>query len=415
MPSLLIIADDITGALDTGIQFAARGAATRVATGPDVDVSALGGGAQVLVVVAETRHLPPRAAYEMVYGVARRASQAGVAHIYKKTDSALRGNIGAELAAALAGTGRPCLHFLPALPKMNRLTRGGIHYIDGCPVAESVFGRDPFEPVLHSAVAEIIAEQSGVPVFLHGPSSPSSDPGAAGIHVYDAASEADLRQTGERLGPGRLGLSAGCAGFAGVLPDILGLGGNPPSLPPLPAPLFIACASVNPVTLAQMATAEANGFTRVHLAPEQKLDKAWPTSAAGRAAAEGWARAAQKGGRFILDVNDPEGQADTARYAAGHGLSLDDLRVGIAGNLAAIMKNVVESGLEASFLCTGGDLLLALARALGVRELTPLGELAPGVVLSEFTHGGRVRHVISKSGGFGEPGLFVQLAADILA
>ena len=32
MVKLLIIADDFTGALDTGVQFAARGAATRVIT-----------------------------------------------------------------------------------------------------------------------------------------------------------------------------------------------------------------------------------------------------------------------------------------------------------------------------------------------------------------------------------------------
>ena len=34
MVKLLIIADDFTGALDTGVQFAARGAATRVITDP---------------------------------------------------------------------------------------------------------------------------------------------------------------------------------------------------------------------------------------------------------------------------------------------------------------------------------------------------------------------------------------------
>ena len=34
MGKLLLIADDFTGALDTGVQFAARGAATSVVTDP---------------------------------------------------------------------------------------------------------------------------------------------------------------------------------------------------------------------------------------------------------------------------------------------------------------------------------------------------------------------------------------------
>ena len=37
---LLIIADDFTGALDTGVQFAARGARTEVVVDPQIDFSA---------------------------------------------------------------------------------------------------------------------------------------------------------------------------------------------------------------------------------------------------------------------------------------------------------------------------------------------------------------------------------------
>ena len=53
------------------------------------------------------------------------------------------------------------LPFLPAFPKMNRTTAGGVHYIEDKPVAESVFGRDPFEPVTESEVARLLALQSG--------------------------------------------------------------------------------------------------------------------------------------------------------------------------------------------------------------------------------------------------------------
>ena len=50
MIKLLIIADDFTGALDTGVQFAARGAATRVVT--DLAYDFAGADAEVLVLVA---------------------------------------------------------------------------------------------------------------------------------------------------------------------------------------------------------------------------------------------------------------------------------------------------------------------------------------------------------------------------
>ena len=59
MINLFIIADDFTGGLDTGVQFSAKGISTRVMTDPDAEFKA---DCQVLVLVAETRHLPPEAA-----------------------------------------------------------------------------------------------------------------------------------------------------------------------------------------------------------------------------------------------------------------------------------------------------------------------------------------------------------------
>ena len=76
MVKLLIIADDFTGALDTGVQFAARGAATRVVTDLAYDFTLA--DAEVLVMVAETRHLPPEEAYDVVYRTARNAREAGI-------------------------------------------------------------------------------------------------------------------------------------------------------------------------------------------------------------------------------------------------------------------------------------------------------------------------------------------------
>ena len=160
MVKLLILADDFTGALDTGVQFAEEGAATLVVTDPNYDFSPPPGGENVIVFDTETRHVSPEAAYRTISHAVSLAKGAGISYFYKKTDSALRGNIGAELAALMDAAGAPRLHFVPAYPRMGRTTRQGIHYIDGIPVAESVFGRDPFNPVTCSNVTELIGMQS---------------------------------------------------------------------------------------------------------------------------------------------------------------------------------------------------------------------------------------------------------------
>ena len=79
---LLILADDFTGALDTGVQFAACGIPTRVVVGEQVDLAA--SDAAVLVVDTETRHLPAAEAYAVIAKLTRDAMSAGVFSIYKR-------------------------------------------------------------------------------------------------------------------------------------------------------------------------------------------------------------------------------------------------------------------------------------------------------------------------------------------
>ena len=140
MVKLLLIADDFTGALDTGIQFAKYGAATRMLTSSEIDEDLWQNKiTEVLVVDTETRHLNAREAYEKIYRLVREAILAGVPHIYKKTDSGLRGNIGWELQAVIDASGEKFLPFIPALPAMNRVTIKGIHYMEGVPIQQREF------------------------------------------------------------------------------------------------------------------------------------------------------------------------------------------------------------------------------------------------------------------------------------
>ena len=97
MIKLLVIADDFTGALDTGVQFAGKGMTTKVLNYfPEDEETLKRLQAEVLVIDAQTRHLEGQEAYRKVFDVVKRAGDAGVPYIYKKTDSGLRGNIGKE-------------------------------------------------------------------------------------------------------------------------------------------------------------------------------------------------------------------------------------------------------------------------------------------------------------------------------
>ena len=411
---LLIIADDFTGALDTGVQFAACGIPTRVVVDPEIDFASI--HAKVLVVDTETRHLPAGQAYEIVSKLTRRACAAGVSFIYKKTDSALRGNIGAELVAVLKASGRKQLPFLPAFPQMNRLTQNGVHYIDGAPVTESPFGKDPFEPVRHSAVASLIASQTDLPAKSYPAlNDHESAPDEAGILIFDAASVEDLARTGRQLAHRNLlAVSAGCAGFGAVLPELLGIEkGEPAKLPRLDSRLLIVCGSVNPITVAQMDWAQKAGFARLRLTPEQKLTPGYWQTGEGQKQLALIDEMLAANPYCIIETNDEGGNQLTADYAARLGIDLETLRQRISGSLGNLVGGIFASPHLGTLLMTGGDTLLQCMNCVGVSQLEPICEMEKGVVLASFTYKGCTRRIITKSGGFGQESLFTDLARRI--
>ena len=422
MVTLLIIADDFTGALDTGVQFAASGANTRVVTSVNYDFRQVDPEVQVLVIDAETRHLSSREAYDIVYDITSRAVAQNIPYLYKKTDSALRGNIGSELTAMLEAAGGKTLSFLPAFPKMKRWTNEGIHYIDGIPVHESVFGKDPFEPVTCSHIPKIIGMQSQVKVSVRAAGnwnvlekeSSEGNLKEPEILVWDAKTDEDLRALGQHLyETDQLYLTAGCAGFAAVLPKLLGLKGERRLGTKLTSKLLVICGSVNPITVAQLDCGEKHGFLRIRLKPEESLKKDFWTSFCGQEKLSQWRNLLDQHSYIILDSNDMPGRESTGDYAKAHGLSLEEMRVQIATSYGHILKALLENDLESTLLITGGDTLLGCMEELGVREIKPICEMAPGTVLSEFFLGDNKYQVISKSGGFGQETLLIELAHKI--
>lgn len=414
MIRLLIIADDFTGALDTGVQLVSYGVAPRVITNMNTDFERLESETEALVIDAETRHLSPEDAYLVVKQIVERAVEMRIPYLYKKTDSALRGNIGAELTALMDAAGETTLAFIPALPEMGRCTVNGVHYIDNVPVTESVFGKEPFEPVKHSDVTDIIHEQSNVPT--HYAATNRQDMQEPGIYVFDASSGEHLEKIGKELAKrNKLHITAGCAGFGAVLPEIIGWKkNNQMKLPCLDTRLLVICGSVNPITKKQMDKAEENGFYRYRLTPEQKLNASKRKQKENNELIELLEKKLAQNPYMIIDSNDLDNNESSRTYAKEHNMSISDMRINISGAIGQIVSELFHSPDMGTLLITGGDILKQCMDWMKVYEMEPIGEMMPGVVLSKFTKDGCTRYIFSKSGGFGEETLINDLVEFIL-
>lgn len=374
MTKLLVLADDFTGALDTGVQFAKAGIATSVlfsgGCGKLADYPA-----EALVVDLESRHDAPETAYKKVFEIAEKACAEGVKYFYKKTDSALRGNIGAELSALLKAVGAPVLEFVPAFPKNGRTTKGGVQYVSGVETAKSVFGADPFNPVKHSYIPDIIAEQSDVKVAL---GETLSEPF---IRVHDAETEEDLRLAAEKMT--ETTALSGCAGFAEYLPKLLGLdcGGTERQKLAGRSKILLVSGSVNAITLAQLKEAAKEIEIFMLDACEEKIERYF----------------AEKGAAVISSA-DCERELDLSAYTAEQ---LEKLRLETSAKISEKTERLFEKLCPDLLAIFGGDTLIQTVRRLGCTEITPLCEISSGTVLCKAKNAEREFLLVSKSGGFG--------------
>ena len=163
MIQLAVIADDLTGAADTAIRSGVsvrpsswfpigtcRSRSTRLRSGPGV--------------YTDSRHLSPADAAARVRQAGLSVKKLAASLIYKKIDSCLRGNIGAEVEALLGVLGSPCAFIAPAHPAQGRTTLHDIHFVRGVPLAASEVAHDPVCPIRYSQPSRLIALQSRFPV-----------------------------------------------------------------------------------------------------------------------------------------------------------------------------------------------------------------------------------------------------------
>src|SRR5262249_1033795 len=169
--SLRLLADDLTGALDTSAEFVG-------AFGPlEVMWSAAspGSGETSFAIDSGTRELGPEEAFAIARKIAPQLDGAGIA--YKKIDSLLRGPWVAELDACLrAGRWDACI-VAPAFPHQGRVTRGGRQFAGAADGSWSAVGD----------ILQLLRDRKL--------DARSTDPAAglqSGISVFDAETDNDL-------------------------------------------------------------------------------------------------------------------------------------------------------------------------------------------------------------------------------
>ena len=166
MERIAIIADDLTGGADTGVQFSSVGRATFLVPYRSLSMNYLKSldSCSVLSVYTNSRAMSSDRAYRRLQTTAQQLPAYAPDWTYKKIDSCLRGNPGTEIEAVMSQMDYTLSFIAPAYPEMGRTTRGDIHRIDGIPLAHTEMARDPVTPVTGSRLSRIIGNQNRFPV-----------------------------------------------------------------------------------------------------------------------------------------------------------------------------------------------------------------------------------------------------------
>lgn len=361
MPTLRLVADDLTGALDTAAEFVGLAGPVPVFwDGPPV-----GALPPTAALDTGTRERTAAEAAAAVEALAPALRGAGIA--YKKLDSLLRGTTVAEAAACFRLGGWTHGVFAPAFPYQGRATRGGRQF-----ARASGGGWEPVSGDLLAAFAELrLPARTGR--LDSGPLPP-------GLTVFDAETDADLARVAALgraaaepvLWCGSGGLARALAGDAAT-----------PSSSVLCRPVIGLFGSDQAATARQLA---ACGAALVKLAD------------GGPAAAAPVQELLAGRGVAMVSLHLPSG---LDREAAARR---------IAAEFGRLVRAVPRPGTLAA---AGGETLKALCLALGARCLEAVGQAAPGVPRSVMRGGAwDGLDVVSKSGAFGADALWRDLLAD---
>lgn len=385
MPQVLVVGDDLTGSNATGARYARAGLRTISVTGTARLHCAA--DAEVVVVNTGTRHCPSDEAAE---AVSRAVAAVPAELVVKRVDTTLRGNPGAEVAALLQevpGDARALV--VPAFPDAGRTTVGGLHLVDGVPLAESFAAQDPLDPVRSSRVAAVLDQPADeIPLDVVEAGAPAvaarMSTSDARVLVCDATTNAHLATIAEAAASVRQRwVSVDTGPFGVSLAGALGIGRGDRPVPPVLA----VVGSTTAVTREQIAETErVLGAHYVDVPAD--VDDA--DAVADRASA---LLAAHPGRILGIRTCPPDGGIDRA--------SAERLPGVLAGATARLLDRGGFGGLYAS----GGDIAQAATEALDSDGFAIETEVFPLAVAGKLV-GGPHRDLpfATKGGLIGDPG-----------
>jgi len=389
MKRYLVVADDFTGANDSGVQMRKHGIDVRVVLFPEEEK----GFASSLVLDTESRNMPGEKAAALLREKAGPVFSNGAYDlVYKKVDSTLRGNIVEEVRELRALTGLKTVVFCPAFPKIRRLTRDNVHYLNEQRLMETEFARDPEKPIQTDVLTELITPLGTVchhrveeirkgEISLEG----------ADVHTFDAERTSDLMQIAALAKDAPDVLWVGSSGLANAIFDTLYR----------TKPVLAVVGSISEVSLNQMAFAVDNGVGLMQIPAEEILQGELRPDTLQKVC-----KVLSQGEDVIVTATKSRADyEETVRLAESEfALSRHEAAKRVQSYLAALTKAVLERVTVAGLFLTGGDTAIAVIRALEGSGCTIRREVLTAIVLSTLSGGVyEGLPMITKAGAFGKP------------
>jgi uncharacterized protein YgbK (DUF1537 family) len=356
MTIVRLLADDLTGALDTAAEFVPLTGALPVFW-PDGGRLELVGS---LGLDSATRERDPQKAAAEVGRLVQSLEAADIA--FKKVDRLLRGPTLAEIAACMRGGLWRCCVLAPAFPYQGRVTRAGQQYR-----ADS----GEWTPVGEDLVTGLQA--LGVPA-QRGLEDTDLQPG---ITVFDAETDEDLQRI---VATARRCLERILWAGAGGLAQAIAAGHPHPAATPLPRPILGLFGSDQPATAGQLVACAPHWL---HIESD---------------AFEPVPRRLEEAGLALVSFRLPSNISRT--------LAAERIAAAIAG----LIDRVEPPG---TVVVAGGETLRSLCSTAGAGSLLVQGRLVPGVPRSVMRDGRwNGVTVVSKSGAFGHTSLLRELIVE---
>ena len=400
---LLLIADDLTGANDSSVTFAAAGFSTLLALSPATLPQTLSHSAEVFAVSTDSRAQSD--AHSRTAQAAQAALQQGIARLYLKIDSTMRGSVRAQIAGALHTWQTRHPHAVaiicPAYPAMGRTIEHGQLLVHGIPVPETPSGQDAICPVSSADMHTLLPEAIVLPCAEASALAEHIRSSGARQIVIDAQSETDLQQIAQAIALlGEAAIPVGSAGLARAIAHTLPAPAASSLSNPLPVtpPVLVLVTSIHDTSQQQVDTYLAHqGASATVFSPYPAQLLAPHSQPALLAQMDALLNSDQAQHTLVI-------RANPARIASGS--SAEALAQTFAQKLAALGKACLQKRRFGALIMFGGDGSAAMLEALNVTALRVLRPLIEGVPLATVLGGeydGLV--VITKSGGFGSPDL----------